>query len=402
MDTEDKKYQLLDNKDNIDTNSFMTDKPNNTKQKTALILSGGGARAAYQVGVLKAISEFLSDQSDNPFPIICGTSAGSINAIALASNANNFHQGVQKITHVWSNFELGHVFHVDAKHLFGRIAHWIWSHVGFGNWRKGPGSILDNSPLRKLLSNYINFERIDEALENGALHAYCLTACSYSSGESTTFFDGDASIENWTRTHREGKREKMSIDHLMASSAIPLIFESVKIGHEHFGDGSMRQASPISPAFHLGADKILIIGLKKEKDTDVVEKKHRPSLGQISGYVLDTLFLNSLQSDVERMERLNRILSENTDNQDSKFKKVEHIIINPSEDIADIANKYHHELPKCFKLALSFIGINKGNSRRFVSYLMFTKKFCSELIELGYNDALRQKDQLTGFLRPPS
>lgn len=371
--------------------------------KTALILGGGGARAAYQVGVLKAISEFVSPECKNPFPIICGTSAGSINAIALASNAKNFHQGIQKIVHVWSNFELGHVFYVDARHLFGRIAAWFWSHLGFGNWRKGPGSILDNSPLRKLLSNYISFERIDEALDNGDLHAYCLTACSYTSGESTTFFDGDPSIEEWIRTHREGKREKMNIDHLIASSAIPIIFESVKIGQEYFGDGSMRQASPISPALHLGADKILIIGLRKESELGIGEPpKHRPTLGQISGYVLDTLFLNSLQADVERMERLNRILEKDISNEDGDFKEIQHLLINPSQDIADIAKKHYRDLPRSFRLALNFIGLNKGNSRRLVSYLMFTKAFCSELIDLGYNDAMQQKDQLSEFLRTDS
>lgn len=384
----------------INSQQFAANK-GSSNEKTALMLSGGGARAAYQVGVLKAISEFTPSECNNPFPIICGTSAGSINAIALASNAKNFKLGVQKIVHVWSNFELNQVFHIEAKFLFGRIARWLWSHIGFGNWRNGPGSILDNKPLRKLLNNHISFERIDQALEDGDLHAYCLTACSYTSGESTTFFDGDESIESWTRTHRKGRREKMSIDHLMASAAIPIIFESVNIGDEHYGDGSMRQSSPVSPALHLGADKLLIIGLRKETEIGLEEPPmHRPSLGQISGYVLDTLFLNSLQSDVERMERLNRLLKADTTNQDGKFKKVEHLLINPSQDIADIAKKYYQNLPKSFRLALTFIGINKGNSRRFVSYLMFTKEFCSELIDLGYHDAIQQKDELIDFLTP--
>lgn len=368
-------------------------------KKTALILGGGGARAAYQVGVLKAIAELTPKTETNPFPIICGTSAGSINTVALASNAKNFHLGVKKIIEVWSNFELHHVFYVDAKHLFGRIARWLWSHIGFGNQHEGPGSILDNSPLRKLLENYISFERIDTALQDGDLHAYCLTACSYTSGESTTFFDGDPSIKEWLRTHREGVKQKMSIDHLMASSAIPILFESVKIGREHFGDGSMRQASPISPALHLGAEKIFIIGLRKETELGCSEPpKYRPSLGQISGYVLDTLFLNSLQSDVERMERLNHLLQNDVNNQDGTFKKVEHLLINPSQDIADIAKKYYQNLPRSFRLTLTFIGINKGNSRRFVSYLMFTKEFCNELINLGYQDAMEQKDTIQHFL----
>jgi len=182
--------------------------------RTALFLGGGGARAAYQVGVLKAVAELVPKGCKNPFPIVCGTSAGSINTVALASNAANFHHGVRRIRKVWENFELHHVFHSDGKNLFKRIAHWAWSNLGPGTWYKGPSSLLDNQPLKELLSRYINFDKIDDSIKNGDLHAYCLTACSYTSGESTTFFDGAPEIDNWLRTHREGLREKMTIDHL--------------------------------------------------------------------------------------------------------------------------------------------------------------------------------------------
>ena len=367
--------------------------------RSALLLSGGGARAAYQVGVLKAIAEIVPEGCANPFPIICGTSAGSINTVALASNASNFHEGVRKITGVWSNFELHHVFYCDAKNLFKRIGHWAWANLGPGNPHKAPSSILDNQPLRELLDEYIDFDNINKSIENGELHAYCLTACSYTSGESTTFYDGGPNIQNWLRTHREGVREKMSIDHLMASSAIPVVFPSVQLGSEHFGDGSMRQISPISPALHLGAEKILIIGLRMEKELGLPDPpKHRPSLGQISGYVLDTLFLNSLQSDIERMERMNRTLQESQSETSENLKVIEHFVISPSEDIANIAMKHFLELPKSFRVALKFIGMAKANSRRFISYLMFTKTFCQELIDLGYKDAMQQRQELIQFL----
>lgn len=368
-------------------------------RRSALLLSGGGARAAYQVGVLKAIAEIVPQGSDNPFPIICGTSAGSINTVALASNASDFHLGVKKLIGVWSNFELHHVFYADPKNLFKRIGHWFWSQLGPGAWHKGPSSLLDNQPLRELLTEYIDFNKIDQSIERGDLHAYCLTACSYTSGESTTFFDGSDEIQDWVRTHREGTREKMSIDHLMASSAIPVIFPSVKLGKEHFGDGSMRQISPISPALHLGAEKIMIIGLRMERELGLPEPpKHRPTLGQISGYVLDTLFLNSLQSDIERMERMNRTLRESQSGNSEQLKVVEHFVINPSQDIANIAMKHFLELPKCFRIALKFLGMGKANSRRFISYLMFTKTFCQELIDLGYNDAHSKREEIIKFL----
>lgn len=368
-------------------------------RRSALLLSGGGARAAYQVGVLKAIAELTPKGSKNPFPIICGTSAGSINTVALASNASNFHLGVKKLIRVWSNFELHHVFYADAKNLFKRIGHWAWSQLGPGTWHKGPSSLLDNQPLRELLNQYIDFEKIDQSIERGELHAYCLTACSYTSGESTTFYDGSAKIQDWARTHREGMRKKMRIDHLMASSAIPVIFPSVELDEEHFGDGSMRQISPISPALHLGAEKILIIGLRMEREPGSPQAPElRPSLGQISGYVLDTLFLNSLQSDIERMERMNRTLRESKSVNSEQLKIVEHFVINPSEDIANIAMKHFLELPKSFRIALKFLGMAKANSRRFISYLMFTKTFCQELIDLGYNDALARREEIIEFL----
>ncbi|NNF16635.1 MAG: hypothetical protein HKN70_07790 [Gammaproteobacteria bacterium] len=191
----------------------------------------------------------------------------------------------------------------------------------------------------------------------------------------------------------------MDINHLMASSAIPVIFPSVKLGREYFGDGSMRQISPISPALHLGAKKILVIGVRKESELGLPEPpRYRPSLGQISGYVLDTLFLNSLHSDIERMERTNRILADADHRDNDKLKIVEHLLISPSEDIASIAAKYYKHLPKGFRIALSLIGLQRGNSRRFISYLMFVEEFCQELIDLGYRDAMAQRQELEQFL----
>lgn len=369
--------------------------------RNALILGGGGARAAYQVGVLKAIAEIVPPEMETPFPILTGTSAGSINTVALASNADHFHEGVTKLVGVWSQFRLSHVFHADGWSLGKRIAAWVWTHIGFGRWYEGPTSLLDNAPLRNLLAQNISFEKIDQSIANGNLHAYCLTACSYNSGESTSFFDGQPQLKNWLRTHRTGRREKMNLDHLMASSAIPVVFPSVQIGDDHFGDGSMRQISPISPAVHLGADKILIIGLRMEGKISSQEfSEHRPSLGQISGYVLDTLFLNSLYADVERLERVNRLVASKSveGTQDEGLKYIEHLIISPSQDIADIAVKHYKKLPKAFRVALTFLGLNRGNSRRFVSYLMFIEPFCKELIELGYQDAMAQRTEVERFL----
>lgn len=373
--------------------------PDNPNRRTALLLGGGGARAAYQVGVLKALAEIVPKGCANPFPIVCGTSAGSINTVAMASNASNFHLGVERITQVWSNFKLDQVFYADAKNLAKRISRWAWCNLGPGDWRNGPSSLLDNAPLRHLLDQYVDFERIDASIKNGHLHGYSVTACSYTSGESKTFFDGDSQIRSWQRNRREGIRGKLTIDHLMASSAIPVIFPSVKLDSEHYGDGSMRQSSPISPAIHLGADKILIVGLRiREGDETPETPLHRPSLGQISGYVLDTLFLNSLQSDIERMNRTNRLLLDHPEDNPEQLKPIDYLVVTPSQDIADIAQAHYDDLPRSFRTALKFLGMGRSNSRRLVSYLMFDGKFCRRLIDLGYEDAMQQRAALKDFL----
>ncbi len=376
-----------------------------TKPKSALLLGGGGARAAYQVGVLKAVAEIVGQKKQNPFPIICGTSAGSINALALASFAHDFQLGVNQILGVWSNFKVDMVFKARARDLASRILSWAWSNLAFGNPNKGPGSLLDNEPLRGLIHQTISFKRIEKAFQRGHLHAYAITACSYTTGESTTFYDGDASVQDWHRTHREGRRTRLTADHLLASSAIPVIFPSVQIGNEHFGDGSMRQSSPISPALHLGADKVLIVGLRIANDDPIPPvSPPRPTLGQISGYIMDTLFLNSLRADLERMQRINRTLENGvTENrltdETGELKIIEYLLISPSEDIANIAQKYYNDLPASFRFALRFLGMKRGNSRRLISYLMFTRRFCRELIELGYRDAMNKRSELEAFLR---
>ena len=372
---------------------------NNPNSRSALLLSGGGARAAYQVGVLKAIAEMLPEGDPFPFSIICGTSAGSINTIALASNMSNFHTAVDKVHDVWSNFKLSHVFYADTKNLFKRIVNWAWTNIGFGRNDDCPSSLLDNAPLRQLLTQHINFDKISASIDSGDLHAYCVTACSYSTGESTTFFDGNRSINDWQRSNRQGRRSKMNLDHLMASSAIPVVFPSVKIGWEYFGDGSMRQTTPISPALHLGADKILIIGLRQEENkTPFEEQRGHPSLGNIAGYVMDTLFLNGLNADLERMNRVNRILESGNSKAGELFRKINYLIINPSSDISRIAQEYYTDLPKSFRIALMFLGMRKANSQRFISYLMFTKRFTQKLIDLGYRDAKARRQELCEYL----
>ena len=366
--------------------------------QTGLVLGGGGARAAYQVGVLKGLAEILPRKKGTYFPVISGTSAGSINAAALAVDADNFHEAVGKLVDVWSNFEPHQVFRVDPKSLISRVARWGWTSIGPGNPASGPHSLLDNTPLRELLARHIDFSRIPEAIASGNLSALSVTACSYTSGRSTCFFAADKKVKEWSRVHRGGVRDSIGLDHLMASASIPLIFPPVRLAGEYFGDGSMRQNAPISPTLHMGASKVLIIGLRVERDE--VPNGHEPefpTVGQIAGYIMDTLFLNTMYSDVERLERINASLEyvpEEIPVDSVGFKPVEHTVITPSVDVARIAEKHYENLPSFLRTALRFIGMEQGNSRRFISYLMFEKSFCRELIECGRQDALEMETEL--------
>jgi NTE family protein len=372
--------------------------------KLALILSGGGARAAYQVGVLKALAEIIPRHTVNPFGILCGTSAGSINATVLAANAHDFHCGVEQINDVWSNFTLDQVFRSDLKSLLGRVIKWFWSTVGPGDDTNGPQSILDNSPLKRLLRQRIDFSAISVAINSGHLDALCINACSYTTGRSISFFQSSGDLSGWERAHREGRYDNITIEHLTASSSLPLIFPPVKLDNEYFGDGSMRQNAPISPALHLGARRILIIGVRMEPRADqepAESERGVPTVGQIAGYIMDTLFLNSLYSDIERLERINEAIDVTPDaaiEENMNLDQVDHYVISPSTDLAELSHAHFMELPRTFRYAIRLLGMHKGNSRRFISYLMFNKGFCRDLIEEGYRDAMNQRKPLMEFL----
>ncbi len=371
------------------------------KKKIGLILGGGGARAAYQVGVLKAISEIYPESDEQPFRIITGTSAGSINAIGLAGNSGTFKANVDKVVSVWENFQLHHVFKSDAACLIRQMLKWLAATLlPFGWGGETPDSLLDNSPLRELLTKHVEFGHINTAIEQGKLDAVCVNATSYATGKSVSFFQAKPEVSEWKRAFRYGQRGDIDVDKLMASSAIPAIFPSVKIDNEYFGDGSMRQNTPISPAIHLGAEKILVIGVRQKSNSPTptpAKEAQRPSISQISGYIMDTLFLNSMDADIERLERINA-LNDQIPEKNRQYKNIAHLTISPTEDIAEIAHELFYTFPKGFRIALKILGLHKGNSRRLTSYLMFNKEFCQKLTEMGYQDAHNKKQELENFL----
>ncbi len=380
-------------------------KNNSKKPKIGIVMMGGGARAAYQVGVLRAIVDMQPKNSPSPFDIISGTSAGAINAVSLACAAGNFQLAVMRINHVWRNFEIDQVFRGDMRSIVSTLLKWMGIKLFSRSKKRSPIYLLDRKPLAKLLSKHLNFDDIQKSIDNQFIHAISVTASGYSSGQSVTFYQADHSIKRWVRSRRVGCRENITLSHLMASSAIPLMFAPVRINREYFGDGSMRQMAPLSAALHLGADRILVIGNRNElvepsTRDDIIEI---PSLSQIAGHVMNTIFLDSLEADIERLERINNTVSLIPDSvlkqKNIGLRKVESLLISPSEDLGDIAQPYIKQLPFTLRLLLGNVGSKKDQGSSLASYLMFQRDYCRALIRLGYKDAMAKREEIEHLLR---
>jgi NTE family protein len=374
------------------------------KPVIGLVLAGGGARAAYQVGVLKAITELLPEGCPNPFPVLCGASAGAINAAALAIWARRFHSGVRRLHYVWRNFHVHHVYRSDVPGLMVTGLHWLLALLFGGLGRRNPHALLDRAPLKELLARHLPCEEIQASIDAGALRALSVTCSGYNSGESVTFYQGVDSLSPWYRARRFGAAASITIDHLMASSAIPFLFAAVPLNREYFGDGSMRHAAPISPALHLGADRVLVIGVRVET-VPPPPRPHEPeypSLAQMAGHVLDSIFLDALSADIERLERINKTISlipEDTLQEGGvTLRNVQVLVISPSEDLEQIAARYVDFLPRALRFLFRRAGVFKRGGSNLVSYLLFEKPYTNALMALGYADAMVRRKEILEFL----
>jgi NTE family protein len=368
-------------------------------QHLALMLPGGGARGSYQVGVLKAISEIYSYKND-PFSIITGTSAGAINAVVMASYAENFSLGIARLEKFWTTIHCNDVYKTDGLTIFKTMFR-MFAAILFGRFGvRPPKSLLDNTPLRNLLTRELHLDQIQQAIDNNVLQGVSITASSYATSQAISFFQANKSVKPWFRTRRNGLGCKIGVEHILASASLPYLFAAELIGNEYYGDGGIRMTAPLSPAVHLGADKILIIGTRDEGPIPAPSTPTEyPSMGELSGYMLDTIFMDRLMADISRMKRINNTVSllKQEDKSKVNLKQIDTMLIKPSLDVRDVTKKHADSIPTPVKTLLKTIG-GWGKEWRMPSYLLFEPSYTKALIQLGYDDAMNQEQEIIKFL----
>jgi NTE family protein len=371
------------------------------KKKIGLVLTGGGARGAYQVGVLRAIYE-ISGERHNLFEVISGNSAGALNSMYLSSYAENWDLATQGLTKIWENIRPQNVFDLRSRTITDLGMKWVAGTMFGGLTASGThvNYLLDTRPLRKLIDKEVDFSKITQNLGSKNLHGVSLSTTNYNSGSSVIFYQGNENIKDWSRTDRFSHRTDLNADHLMASSAIPFFFPPIQIDQSFYGDGCIRQTTPLSPAIHLGAEKILAIGIRFPHQDGAMKNLSfspfaNPTIGQIAGVMLNAIFLDSLESDVERLEKTNQLIEEAGH---KEFKKLPILMLRPSRDLGKMTQKLGDELPIILRYLLKGIGVSENEGLDLLSYLAFDPSYSKPLMELGYHDTYEFKDEVLRFI----
>jgi NTE family protein len=378
----------------------MIDQVGAAPAKVGLVPPGGGARAAYQVGVLRALADLLPARAANPFPVVTGTSAGAVNATAIAVHAERFRVAVGNLERVWRNFKVHQVFRADTASMLRSGLHWLLAMMSGGWLLPPPKSLFDNTPLRELLAEQFDFANVRKSIEAGHLEALAMSAAGYISARSVSFFEAHPGVQPWTRMRRAGQPAHLTLDHLMASVAVPFLFPPVLMGDEYFGDGAMREANPFSSAIHLGAERLLVIGTRNESRPPN-GRPLCPTFGQIFGYMLDSLFSDGLYSDLERLTQLNEIVTKvggPINVEGTRIRHIDMLVMLPSRDLSEIARHHVSSLPRALRTLLRTMGALNTGGGQLMSYLLFQDTFTRELIALGYQDAMNRSDDLLAFL----
>ena len=367
--------------------------------RIGLLLSGGGARAAYQVGVLRAISELLPKNASNPFHIISGTSAGALNAASLACHAHRLRTGIKLLEHVWKNISSDKVYTPQSGKLLGSASIMLFASMRTKD-TDVPISLLDNSPLLHLLQRVLKLDKIQRNIDRGLLDALSITTSSYNTGESVSFYQGMKGLSDWQGPHRIGRSGTISYSHLMASSALPVLFPAVKIDEQFYGDGAVRQLAPTSTPIHLGATRLLVIGVSGNRSNSPAGNTNAaaPSILQILGHILNSAFVDTLENDLEFLRDMNDVLDQLPQGVINSPKisaqKIELLEISPSKEINILAKQFYDELPK--QMAKN---IKPDSSSTLLSLILFEKGFCSALWKMGYEDALSKESKIRHFFR---
>ena len=371
---------------------------------TGIVLSGGGARAAYQVGALRAIARILDVATPTPFAVICGTSAGAINAAALVGRAESFRNAVARLVRLWRNIDVGQVYKADLATVSAHGVRWLASVLTGKPGPPNAASMFDNRPLRRLLRRELSAERVAAHVADGRLRALAINATSYSTGHAVTFYQGAASLKPWHRLRRRGEATTIGVDHLLASTAIPFIFPATRVGREYFADGSVRQIAPLSPALHLGARRLLIIAVGQFTGQAMTTGAtiRYPSFAQVAGHALSSIFLDNLGADLERMARVNQLVDlippESLVEHGIDVGHVDALVLGPSRDLAALAVAYSRHLPAGVRYLLGGLGGTAATGANLLSYLLFDSHYCRALMALGYSDAMARREEISAFL----
>jgi NTE family protein len=376
-----------------------------------LAMTGGGARGAYQAGVLKRIGEIKRIQTDgNPFPIIGGASAGAINGSAVAAGAGEFGEATAVLAQLWATLRPSDVFRCDLMSQTRNSLIWIMD-LSFGGVLGGGNarSLLDATPLQYFLAKHLNCDRIQDNIKRKYLYALAISATNYNSGKSYLFIQGAKGHSMWNRSRRVTLATKITIEHICASAAIPLVFQPVRLKTSHgtafFGDGCLRLQQPLSPLIRLGAEKILAIGVRGEKleDQEQSGNPKDPSLAQIMGVILNVMFLDHLATDIEHLDRLNRLLVEGHITHlgvpgPERMRPITTLLVTPSVNLTSIAEQHQKDMPYLIQYFVNSLGRDAASCSDLMSYLLFTSKYTRDLIALGYHDASQRIDEIESYL----
>lgn len=367
-----------------------------------LVLTGGGARAAFQAGVLKALVEITDEVGvEKPFTHLSGISAGAMNAAFLASRANDWQQATFDLVRLWENVHTEEVFKADMFTLVRIAARWL-AELTSGGFigKKQARALLDTTPLQSFIKRWITFPSITEHIEKGTIHSLDITALNYGDGSSHTFYQAKEPIPPWIRIRRYSEPATIAMEHILASTAIPMLFPPAKIGQWYFGDGSVRNHTPMSPAIKLGAKKLLVIGMRR----DISEREQflvpTPTVGRIASVLLNSIFLDALDLDYERIERINQTLAHVKKGAKTTLKQVEVLLIRPSEDIGQISLEEISKMPRSVRYLVRGLG-TPAETTGITSHLLFEPSYTKRLVALGYHDTMDRKDDIIQFYTSP-